>query len=105
MNDIIRLLDKIEIGEEDKTLIEPVFKGNKSYGSKDFKEIKNLKDISKNPNEIFELPSMDLELKHCLITMEVELNNKELYSPVKIIEKIEDTVDIFFKNLVEPMIV
>lgn len=105
LNDLIRLLDKIGIGEEDRTVLEPVFKGNKSFSSKTFKDIKNLKDLSKNPNEIFELPSLDVELKHCLITMEVELNNKELYSPTKVIEKMEDVVDIFFKNLIEPMIV
>ena len=49
ITEIIKLLDKLQIGEEDKISIEPIIKGNKSLGRTTFKELKERKDFDSKP--------------------------------------------------------
>ena len=104
ITEIIKLMDKLQIGEEDKICITPIIKGNKSLGCATFKELKERKDFDSKP---FELYDQNLfaknDIKYFELSMKYDIDSNSFYSQTKIIEKIDNIAIAFFKNIINPL--
>ena len=104
ITEIIRLFDKLQIGEEDKICIEPIIKGNKSLGSVSFKQLKERKDFDGKPYEVFDMKLfVKNDIKQFVISMKLDIDSNSFYSPTKVIEKIDSVAAAFFKNIINPL--
>ena len=104
ITEIIRLFDKLQIGEEDKICIEPIIKGNKSLGSVSFKQLKERKDFDGKPYEVFDMKLfVKNDIKQFVISMKHDIDSNSFYSPTKVIEKIDSVAAAFFKNIINPL--
>lgn len=104
ITELLKLLDKLQVGEEDKIFIEPVIKGNKSLGKVSYKALKEHKDFNSKPYELFNESLMSkAEIKYFCIFASKEIDSNNFYSPTKVIEQIDMLTMAFFKNIVNQL--
>src|SRR5574344_164263 len=104
ISELLRLFDKLQVGEEDKIFIEPIIKGNRSLGKVSYKELKERKDFNSKPYELFDSNLINKDdIKHFCISATKEIDSASFYSPTKVIEQIDMLTMAFFKNIVNQL--